>query len=51
MPIPKPNSGEDRDKFINRCMKNEVMKREFPDNTQRVAVCTSQLKKKNGGKK
>lgn len=37
--MPKPNKGEEHDEFISRCMGNEVMKDEFPDEKQRVAVC------------
>jgi len=46
MPIPKPNTGEDKDKFINRCMSNDVMKKEFPDITQRLAVCAAQIRRR-----
>ena len=46
MPIPTPGKKEDRAKFISRCMSNPVMKKEFPDNKQRVAVCHTQWRKK-----
>jgi hypothetical protein len=46
MPLPTPNKGEDKDKFISRCMSNGVMKKEFPEQEQRVAVCHSQWRKK-----
>jgi len=46
MPIPTPSSNEDRQKFIGRCMSNEVMKKEFPDMKQRSAVCFSKWKRK-----
>ncbi len=39
MPIPKKNKGEKLREFIPRCMSDEVMKLEFPDVTQRFAVC------------
>lgn len=39
MPIPKPKKDETKDDFIDRCMGNEAMKEEFPDNDQRLAVC------------
>jgi len=39
MPIPKPRAGEKESKFIERCMSNETMVREYPDNKQRIAVC------------
>lgn len=42
MPLPKPRKGEEEDDFIGRCMSDETMKKEYPDNDQRVAVCYSQ---------
>jgi len=39
MPILKPNAGEMEDSFMNRCMSNDKMRSEFPDNRQRSAVC------------
>ena len=50
MPIPKPGKGEKQSKFMPRCMGNKTMKKEFPDNKQRVAVCFSSWRKKHGGK-
>ena len=47
MPLPKPKSGEKEQDFISRCMSNSVMKEEFKDKDQRVAVCYSQFKKTN----
>lgn len=38
MPIPIPLAGENRQTFINRCM--ESMVNEYPDNDQRMAVCS-----------
>ncbi|MHA1876679.1 MAG: hypothetical protein ACTSUC_09585 [Promethearchaeota archaeon] len=46
MPLASPNPNESQDKFINRCMSDETMKREFPDQKQRTAVCFSQWRKK-----
>jgi hypothetical protein len=42
MPLPKKNKNEDKDKFVARCMSSDVMKKEYPDNSQRVAICMSQ---------
>lgn len=42
MPLPNPNDGEDKDKFIGRCMGNDVMNSEFPEADQRRAVCENQ---------
>ena len=48
MPIPKPNDNEDRQKFISRCMSDEVMKKDYPESKQRVAVCLGQTQKSKG---
>lgn len=45
MPIPKPAKDEDNQKFVSRCMGDETMRKEYPDNKQRVAVCLGQTKK------
>jgi len=49
MPIPKPKTNEDSQKFIARCMGNETMKKDYPDNKQRVAICLGQTRKKGQG--
>lgn len=45
MPLPKPEASEDHDQFIDRCMASDTMRREFPDPTQRYAVCQAQWEK------
>jgi hypothetical protein len=45
MPLPKRKPTETREKFIERCMSDEVMVKEFPDKTQRLAVCAVQWRK------
>ena len=45
MPIPKPKPSESNQAFINRCMNDEVMNSEFPNENQRYAVCNSQIDK------
>jgi len=45
MPIPSPESNEDKKKFVSRCMSSEVMKKDYPDTAQRVAICLGQTKK------
>lgn len=45
MPIPLPEQNENRQKFINRCMSNETMKKDYPNAQQRIAVCLGQTKK------
>jgi predicted nucleotidyltransferase len=47
MPIPTPSGGEEQSAFISRCMGNDVMNSEFPDQKQRSAVCYSQWRKKD----
>lgn len=42
MPIPKRKQNEDKDKFVSRCMGNETMKKDYPDQQQRVAICIQQ---------
>jgi hypothetical protein len=42
MPIPRRNKDEDKTNFISRCMSNEVMKKDYPDEKQRVAICIGQ---------
>lgn len=49
MPIPKPNIGEGEEQFMTRCMGNDSMQAEYPDQDQRVAVCLSNFRE--GGKK
>ena len=41
MPIPSKRKGEDSSSFMGRCMGDEMMKKDYPDNKQRVAVCMS----------
>lgn len=45
MPIPTPLPKEQRGEFIQRCMMNDSMVREFKDQDQRYAVCVTQLEK------
>jgi hypothetical protein len=45
MPIPQPNAGETQDDFISRCMANQTMNSDYPDSSQRYAVCIDQVKK------
>ena len=45
MPIPTPNKDEDSQKFISRCMNDEIMKKDYPENQQRIAICLGQTKK------
>lgn len=47
MPLCKPKKGEKQKDFINRCMSDDVMKSEFGNNDQRLAVCYQQWKDKD----
>lgn len=47
MPLPSPKPGEEQDKWIPRCMGNDAMKEEFPDNKQRQAVCQQKWRDKD----
>lgn len=49
MPIPSKGPKEDKQKFIARCMSNDVMKKDYPNTQQRIAVCLSQTRKKGKG--
>lgn len=46
MPLPKRLTLEPRDEFIQRCMNDSVMKSEYPDTKQRLAVCAVQARSK-----
>jgi len=39
MPLPKPTAGETQQKFVQRCMINPEMIKEFRPVDQRLAVC------------
>lgn len=46
MPLPKPKDNEDKDSFLKRCMADETMTSEYPDEKQRYAVCLAQYQDK-----
>jgi hypothetical protein len=50
MPLPTPRAGQSQSDWIKSCMSNRTMKKEFPDNKQRLGVCYSQWKRKNKAK-
>jgi hypothetical protein len=43
MPIPYPRPSEDDDQFISRCMSDDRMVTEYPDESQRYAICQTQI--------
>ena len=46
MPIPKPRKDEEQKAFMERCMGDSVMNREYPDAKQRYAICSTSWKDK-----
>jgi hypothetical protein len=46
MPIPTPNPGESFDKFIERCMSDDNMVSEYPQD-QRFAICSMKFSNKD----
>lgn len=44
MPIPSRKPNEATEKFLNRCMSNITMNKEYPDASQRYAICMGQAK-------
>lgn len=44
MPIPKRKQDESKQKFVTRCMSNPTMNKEYPDSSQRYAICMGQTK-------
>lgn len=42
MPLPNRKKDENKDSFISRCMSDETMKTEYPNEKQRVAICIQQ---------
>jgi len=49
VPLPERKKGEKRDEFVQRCMGDPTMVREFPDAEQRRAVCEKQAVTQAGG--
>lgn len=43
MPIPQPQPDETKDDFLQRCMADGTMLLDFPDPSQRYAVCEQQV--------
>ena len=42
MPIPEPKEKEKKDDFIQRCMSDDIMLKEIPDESQRYIICLTQ---------
>ena len=45
MPLPEPKKNQKKNDFVNECMDNADMLKEFSDDKQRAAVCYSQFRK------
>ena len=45
MPLPLPSPKQKEKDFINSCMGNPTMNKEYPDQKQRAAICFSQWKR------
>jgi hypothetical protein len=43
MPIPKLLPKEQAGEFVQRCIMDPVMVKEFPDINQRIAICRNQI--------
>lgn len=41
MPLPRPNDGESKAEWIDRCMSHDTMVADFEDTDQRLAICQS----------
>jgi len=41
MPIPQPKKNQNEDKYVEDCMSNSQMGKDFPNEKQRYAVCKS----------
>lgn len=50
MPILKPRDDEEETEFIERCMSNDIMQEEYPDNDQRLAICYTSWREAREGK-
>lgn len=50
MPLPKPKKGEEKKKFLPRCMSDKETSKEFKDVKQRYAVCLNLWKDKSNDK-
>ena len=44
MPLPTPQQKENKQDFLQRCLTDETMLKEYPQGVQRYAVCLTQYK-------
>ena len=50
MPLPTPRPNDNRETFLQRCMADATMASDFPERTQRFAVCVAQWSEARGNK-
>ena len=50
MPLPSKRKDEKQSEFMSRCMGDDIMKKEYKDNKQRVAVCLTQYRARRKSK-
>tara|TARA_R110002020_G_scaffold234941_3_gene447097 strand:+ start:236 stop:439 length:204 start_codon:yes stop_codon:yes gene_type:complete len=50
MPLPSKKKDEKENEFMSRCMSDDVMKKEFQNNKQRIAVCINQYQTRKKAK-
>ena len=50
MPLPSKRKNEKQSEFMSRCMSDDIMKKEYKDNKQRVAVCLTQYRARRKSK-
>lgn len=50
MPLPTPRPNDNRETFLQRCMADPTMVSDFPERTQRFAVCVAQWSEARGSK-
>jgi hypothetical protein len=47
MPIPTPDQDEKMTEFLGRCMMDETMLKEYPNEKQRIAICAKSWSRLN----
>jgi hypothetical protein len=47
MPLPEKQKKESKEAFMQKCIADKNMKKEFPDIKQRIAVCITRSKEKH----
>jgi len=45
--MPKVRKGEKENEYVSRCVGDNKMEKEFPDQKQRLAVCYSKFERRN----